>query len=128
MRFLRQGFCLPPVLRRLWRESREIPAERTAGIGKILVSDARRAEIDGGPSSAGDAGHETRTTRRGGGEATVSGIRDVPMLYLFTRRSRACRKGRRVRPGSALWSRELGSARGERKREFHAAISLELLI
>ena len=47
MRFLRQGFCLPPVLRRLWRESREIPAERTAGIGKKLVSDARRAEIDG---------------------------------------------------------------------------------
>lgn len=34
LRFLRQGFCLPPVLRRLWRESREIPRVRTAGIGK----------------------------------------------------------------------------------------------
>ena len=28
MRFLRQGFCLPPVRRRLWRESREIPEGR----------------------------------------------------------------------------------------------------
>ena len=87
-------------------ESRErYLRERTAGIGKKRVSDARRAEIDGGPSSAGDAGHETRATRRGVGEAVVRGIRDVPMLYPFTRRSRACRKGRARRRGSALVSR-----------------------
>jgi hypothetical protein len=62
LRFLRQGFCLPPVLRRLWRESREIPAERTAGIGKKLVSDARRAKSMASvvhrrrlPRDAGDA-------------------------------------------------------------------------
>lgn len=72
MRFLRQGFCLPPVLRRLWRESREIPAGADGGIGKKRVSDARRAEIDGGPSSAGDAGHETRATRRGVGRRSCA--------------------------------------------------------
>lgn len=30
-RFLRHGFCLPPVARRLWSESREIPADTQAG-------------------------------------------------------------------------------------------------
>jgi hypothetical protein len=54
-------------------ESRErYLRERTAGIGKKRVSDARRAEIAGGPSSAGDAGHETRATRRGVGRRSCA--------------------------------------------------------
>ena len=76
LRFLRQGFCLPPVLRRLWRESREIPeGGADGGDREKRVSDARRAEIDGGPSSAGDAGHETRATRRTGGGGAVGRAR-----------------------------------------------------
>ena len=105
LRFLRQGFCLPPVSRRLWRESREIPAgadggdrektrQRREACGNRWRSVIRRRR------RSRDAGDAPR-----GGEAVVRGIRDVPMLYPFTRRSRACRKGRARRRGSALVSR-----------------------
>ena len=80
MRFLRQGFCLPPVARRLWRESREIPEGRaddgesevsTVCGGKIMA--VRRMTPASGRRDARDA----TGARRGGrvmGEARTHGI------------------------------------------------------
>lgn len=118
MRFLRHGFCLPPVLRRLWRESREIPGVRgRRGSGKTgqHVCDGWATKIKAGTAM----GPETRVARVGRDARGGVGVRPhcnkhVPMLYPFTRRSRACRKDRtvgRTRVEANAW---LGSALGNR--------------
>ena len=73
--FLRQGFCLPPVARRLWSESREIPVRRggqmrgsarvSARLERKIVHAGRIPAREAGTRGARDRAGRRRP-RRGG--------------------------------------------------------------
>ena len=92
MRFLRQGFCLPPVSRRLWRESREIPeggegdgdgilASRREGFAAAVIPSGGPGK-DRGATRAFDGRYDGRYEEVMHGRELTHGVSLVPFAYV----------------------------------------------